>query len=139
MATCLTKRGRAALVHYDYTVLAGTQGGRNHYKQDRIFELCHRFRLPLVLFGVQAIRLGHGCQRYIRAQCLIDKFTFELRTETAPRRARLDRNDLVVLHRHAPEKNQEHGDGDHAMKDALPVRLSPSGQMDKSSVRFEPG
>ncbi len=44
-------RSRAMLVHYDYTVLAGTQGGRNHYKQDRIFELCHRFRLPLVLFG----------------------------------------------------------------------------------------
>ena len=44
-------RSRAALVHYDYTVLAGTQGHRNHYKQDRIFELCHRFRLPLVLFG----------------------------------------------------------------------------------------
>jgi acetyl-CoA carboxylase carboxyltransferase component len=38
-------------VHSDYTVLAGTQGHRNHYKQDRIFELCHRFRLPLVLFG----------------------------------------------------------------------------------------
>ena len=32
-------RSRAALVHYDYTVLAGTQGHRNHYKQDRIFEL----------------------------------------------------------------------------------------------------
>jgi acetyl/propionyl-CoA carboxylase alpha subunit/acetyl-CoA carboxylase carboxyltransferase component len=44
-------RSRAALVHYDYTVLAGTQGHRNHYKQDRIFELCHRYRLPLVLFG----------------------------------------------------------------------------------------
>ncbi len=44
-------RSRAALVHYDYTVLAGTQGNRNHYKQDRMFELCGRFRLPLVLFG----------------------------------------------------------------------------------------
>lgn len=44
-------RSRAALVHYDYTVLAGTQGHRNHYKQDRIFELCQRFRLPLILFG----------------------------------------------------------------------------------------
>ena len=44
-------RSRAALVHYDYTVLAGTQGHRNHYKQDRMFELCQRFRLPLVLFG----------------------------------------------------------------------------------------
>jgi acetyl-CoA carboxylase carboxyltransferase component len=44
-------RSRAALVHYDYTVLAGTQGHRNHYKQDRLFELAHRFRLPLILFG----------------------------------------------------------------------------------------
>jgi len=42
---------RAMVVHYDYTVLAGTQGGRNHYKQDRMFELAHRFRMPLVLFG----------------------------------------------------------------------------------------
>ncbi len=45
------ERARVALVHYDYTVLAGTQGGRNHYKQDRMYELAHRFRLPLVLFG----------------------------------------------------------------------------------------
>ena len=44
-------RSRAIVVHYDYTVLAGTQGHRNHYKQDRIFELAHRFRLPVVLFG----------------------------------------------------------------------------------------
>ena len=44
-------RSRAAVVHYDYTVLAGTQGHRNHYKQDRMFELAQRFRLPLVLFG----------------------------------------------------------------------------------------
>ena len=42
---------RTMLVHYDYTVLAGTQGGRNHYKQDRMFELAHRFGIPLVLFG----------------------------------------------------------------------------------------
>jgi acetyl/propionyl-CoA carboxylase alpha subunit/acetyl-CoA carboxylase carboxyltransferase component len=44
-------RSRAALVHYDYTVLAGTQGSRNHYKQDRMFELAHRFRLPMIMFG----------------------------------------------------------------------------------------
>ena len=44
-------RSRAALVHYDYTVLAGTQGQRNHYKQDRMFELAHRFRLPMMMFG----------------------------------------------------------------------------------------
>jgi acetyl/propionyl-CoA carboxylase alpha subunit/acetyl-CoA carboxylase carboxyltransferase component len=44
-------RSRAIVVHYDYTVLAGTQGHRNHYKQDRMFELAQRFRLPLVLFG----------------------------------------------------------------------------------------
>ena len=45
------EQSRAMVVHYDYTVLAGTQGGRNHYKQDRMFELALRFRLPLVLFG----------------------------------------------------------------------------------------
>ena len=39
------------VVHYDYTVLAGTQGARNHYKQDRMFELAERYRIPLVLFG----------------------------------------------------------------------------------------
>jgi acetyl/propionyl-CoA carboxylase alpha subunit len=44
-------RSRAIVVHYDYTVLAGTQGHRNHYKQDRMFELAQRFRLPVVLFG----------------------------------------------------------------------------------------
>ena len=42
---------RAMIVHYDYTVLAGTQGARNHYKQDRMFELAERYRLPMVLFG----------------------------------------------------------------------------------------
>ena len=42
---------RAAVVHYDYMVVAGTQGGRGHYKQDRIYELAGRFRLPLILFA----------------------------------------------------------------------------------------
>ncbi len=44
-------RARAMIVHYDYTVLAGTQGRRNHYKQDRMFELAHRARIPVILFG----------------------------------------------------------------------------------------
>ena len=42
---------RAVAVHYDYMVVAGTQGGRGHYKQDRIYELAGRYRLPLVLFA----------------------------------------------------------------------------------------
>ncbi|WP_421119934.1 carboxyl transferase domain-containing protein [Aquihabitans daechungensis] len=40
-----------AAVAYDYTVLAGTQGQRNHAKKDRIFELIERMRLPVVLFA----------------------------------------------------------------------------------------
>ena len=36
---------------YDYTVLAGTQGMRNHQKKDRLFELAARRRLPVVLFA----------------------------------------------------------------------------------------
>ncbi|SFH64642.1 acetyl-CoA carboxylase family protein [Albimonas pacifica] len=44
-------RSRAVVVGYDYSVLAGTQGRNNHYKQDRMYELAHRFRIPLVLFS----------------------------------------------------------------------------------------
>jgi acetyl-CoA carboxylase carboxyltransferase component len=36
---------------YDYTVLAGTQGMRGHFKKDRLFELAERRRLPVVLFA----------------------------------------------------------------------------------------
>jgi acetyl-CoA carboxylase carboxyltransferase component len=36
---------------YDYTVLAGTQGMRNHMKKDRLFELAERRRVPVVLFA----------------------------------------------------------------------------------------
>jgi acetyl/propionyl-CoA carboxylase alpha subunit len=36
---------------YDYTVLAGTQGMRNHAKTDRVFELAARRQLPVVLFA----------------------------------------------------------------------------------------
>ncbi|MEY2423511.1 MAG: hypothetical protein QOI95_3578 [Acidimicrobiaceae bacterium] len=43
--------GRCAVVSYDYTVLAGTQGHRNHAKKDRLFELVERLRLPVVLFA----------------------------------------------------------------------------------------
>jgi acetyl-CoA carboxylase carboxyltransferase component len=35
---------------YDYTVLAGTQGVRNHQKLDRMAELALRWRLPTVFF-----------------------------------------------------------------------------------------
>ncbi|HET8980222.1 MAG TPA: carboxyl transferase domain-containing protein [Solirubrobacteraceae bacterium] len=40
-----------AAMSYDYTVLAGTQGMRNHAKKDRLFELAQRRRLPVVLFA----------------------------------------------------------------------------------------
>ncbi len=36
---------------YDYTVLAGTQGHRNHAKKDRLFDVAERRRLPVVLFA----------------------------------------------------------------------------------------
>ena len=42
---------RCAVMSYDYTVLAGTQGHRGHQKTDRLLELCERLRLPLVLFA----------------------------------------------------------------------------------------
>ncbi len=42
---------RCVVMAYDYTVLAGTQGWRNHHKKDRLLELTHRLKLPLVLFA----------------------------------------------------------------------------------------
>ncbi len=67
-------RSRAAIVHYDYTVLAGTQGHRNHYKQDRMFELAQRFRLPLVLFGEGGG--GRPGEDYIGPRVAVDTHTF---------------------------------------------------------------
>ncbi len=40
-----------AVLSYDYTVLAGTQGALGHLKKDRLFELIERMRLPTVLFA----------------------------------------------------------------------------------------
>jgi acetyl-CoA carboxylase carboxyltransferase component len=40
-----------AVLAYDYTVLAGTQGALGHLKKDRLFELIERMRLPVVFFA----------------------------------------------------------------------------------------
>jgi len=40
-----------AVMSYDYSVLAGTQGHMNHRKTDRLLELADRDRLPLVIFA----------------------------------------------------------------------------------------
>jgi len=40
-----------AVLSYDYTVLAGTQGEFGHRKKDRLFELIERMRLPTVFFA----------------------------------------------------------------------------------------
>ena len=41
---------RCAVMAYDYTVLAGTQGAYNHRKMDRLIEIAERWRLPTVFF-----------------------------------------------------------------------------------------
>ena len=42
---------RCVAMAYDYTVLAGTQGSKNHEKKDRMFELAAQWRLPLIAFA----------------------------------------------------------------------------------------
>ncbi|MFZ6644987.1 carboxyl transferase domain-containing protein [Undibacterium sp. TJN25] len=42
---------RCAVLAYDYTVLAGTQGMRNHHKTDRMLALAHQLKVPVVLFA----------------------------------------------------------------------------------------
>jgi len=44
-------RSACAVLSYDYTVLAGTQGAVGHRKKDRLFELIERMRLPTVFFA----------------------------------------------------------------------------------------
>jgi acetyl-CoA carboxylase carboxyltransferase component len=47
-----TVAGRpTAVLSYDYTVLAGTQGFQNHRKKDRLFDVIERRRLPVVFFA----------------------------------------------------------------------------------------
>jgi len=45
------ENAHCAVVAYDYTVLAGTQGFINHRKKDRIFEIAKRSMTPVVLFA----------------------------------------------------------------------------------------
>jgi acetyl-CoA carboxylase carboxyltransferase component/biotin carboxyl carrier protein len=41
---------RCAVMSYDYTVLAGTQGIKNHQKTDRMFGIARQAKLPLVFY-----------------------------------------------------------------------------------------
>jgi len=43
-------KSRAAVVVYDYSVLAGTQGYYHHKKLDRIFELAEEWKLPVIMY-----------------------------------------------------------------------------------------
>lgn len=45
------QNAQAVVLSYDYTVLAGTQGMRNHAKTDRVIELAGRKQVPVVLFA----------------------------------------------------------------------------------------
>lgn len=42
---------RCGIAIYDYSVFVGTQGALNHKKKDRLFELCEREKLPVILFA----------------------------------------------------------------------------------------
>jgi acetyl/propionyl-CoA carboxylase alpha subunit/acetyl-CoA carboxylase carboxyltransferase component len=45
------EQSRCAVMAYDYTVFAGTQGVINHKKKDRLLTLADKWTLPLVLFA----------------------------------------------------------------------------------------
>jgi acetyl/propionyl-CoA carboxylase alpha subunit/acetyl-CoA carboxylase carboxyltransferase component len=42
---------RCVLMSYDYTVFAGTQGGQNHRKTDRMIRVAEEGRMPMVIFA----------------------------------------------------------------------------------------
>ena len=45
------ENARCAVVAYDYSVLAGTQGVKNHQKTDRMLRIAQRYKLPVVLYS----------------------------------------------------------------------------------------
>jgi acetyl/propionyl-CoA carboxylase alpha subunit len=45
------EQARCAVMAYDYTVFAGTQGVTNHKKKDRLLTLADKWSLPVVLFA----------------------------------------------------------------------------------------
>jgi acetyl/propionyl-CoA carboxylase alpha subunit/acetyl-CoA carboxylase carboxyltransferase component len=45
------ERARCAVLAYDFTVLAGTQGYRSHRKKDRLLSVVRELDLPIVLFA----------------------------------------------------------------------------------------
>jgi acetyl/propionyl-CoA carboxylase alpha subunit len=69
-------RARVVAMSYDYTVLAGTQGYKNHEKKDRMFELAQRWRLPVVLFAEGGGGRPGDTDRVIAAQ--LNTRAFEL-------------------------------------------------------------
>ena len=69
-------RTRVVAMSYDYTVLAGTQGYKNHEKKDRMFELAERWRLPVVLFAEGGGGRPGDTDRVIAAQ--LNTRAFEL-------------------------------------------------------------
>ena len=50
-AQCGEEKARTVVMAYDATVLAGTQGARNHAKTDRMLKLALDQQLPVVLFA----------------------------------------------------------------------------------------
>ena len=57
------ENARCVAMSYDYTVLAGTQGGKNHQKQDRMFGVARKYRLPVVLYTEGGGGRTHGGPR----------------------------------------------------------------------------
>ena len=57
------ENARCVAMSYDYTVLAGTQGGKNHQKQDRMFGVARKYQLPVVLFTEGGGGRTHGGPR----------------------------------------------------------------------------
>ncbi len=47
----LFEDAKCAVMSYDYTVMAGTQGFRGHEKKDRLLEIVDRIACPVVLFA----------------------------------------------------------------------------------------
>jgi len=61
-------QSRAVVMSYDYSVLAGTQGGMNHKMMDRMFQTADKLNSPVVLFSEGGGGRAGGGSRAARSQ-----------------------------------------------------------------------
>ena len=89
------ERARILAIHYDYTVFAGTQGNRNHYKQDRMYELARPYARAVFELAKQQGRFQDWSDKLMLMAAVVGNPTMQALLDN-PRLTRADTGELVI-------------------------------------------